>query len=117
MGASEVVADIADKISRKRAPLTPREAFLIYLLQGMPKFRDCRCLNLWDDCYKEIAPEENLTDTERLIDATFWLAGEFMYSNVNEARARDYFFKTLQPLLRQFGIETYLTGDDSLEDW
>ena len=116
MGVCDVAADIADKIARTRAPLS-REALLIHILRGTPFFRDNVCLVLWEDAYQQVAPEDNPTDTERLIDATFWLPGSFLYSDVNGAKAREYFVGTLQPLLRQFEIEVHLTGESALSDW
>ena len=55
MGVSEVTADLAAAISKERAPLSAREGYLLFILRGMPFFRDVRRLDLLDKAYREVS--------------------------------------------------------------
>jgi hypothetical protein len=104
MGVSEVTADLAGAISRLRAPLSAREAYLLFILQGMPLFRDIRRLDLFDKAYREVAPDTEQSATERLIDATFWLGADCFYGAYSEAGTRNYYNDTLVPLFAKEGV-------------
>lgn len=104
MGVSEVTAELAEAISRRRAPLTPREAYLVFILRGMPLFRDIRRFDLFDRAYREVFPDEGQSGTERLIDATFWLGADCFYGAYSQDSTRNYYMKTLVPLLENEGI-------------
>ena len=115
MGVCDVTADIAVAISRVRAPLTAREACLLFILRGMPLFRDIRRLDLFDQAYRDVAPDEGQSATERLIDATFWLGADCFYGAYSEASTRDYYTNTLVPLLQKEGVPVPSLPD--LSDW
>ena len=104
MGVSEVTADIAAAISEARAPLSAREAYLLFILGGMPQFRDIRRFDLFDKAYREVAPDKNQSAIERLIDATYWLGADCFYGAYNEKSTRAYYDSTLVPLFRKEGI-------------
>jgi hypothetical protein len=99
MGVSEITADIAMAISQTRAPLSAREAYLLFVLRGMPLFRDIRRFDLFDKAYNQVAPDSGQSVTEQLIDATFWLGADCFYGAYCEASVRDYYTSTLVPLL------------------
>jgi hypothetical protein len=111
MGVADVVAEVAAAIIREKSPLTPREVYLTYVLQGMPLFREIRRLDLWDKAYKEVASDNNRSTTEELIDALYWLGAECLYGAYEPALTTRYFVETLAPLLCQHGIKTPCAPD------
>jgi hypothetical protein len=115
MGVSETTADIAATISQVRAPLSSREAQLLLILQGMPYYRDIRRLDLFDTAYREIASEPVQSETERLIDALFWLGADCFYGEYSEASTRNYYDNTLVPLFAKAGVP--LPESPNLSSW
>jgi hypothetical protein len=99
MGVCDATAEIAAEIAEKRAPLTTREAYLVFVLRGMPLFRDVGRLDLFDKAYREVAPDEGESATERLIEATFWLGANCFYGAYDETCTREYYVNSLLPLL------------------
>jgi hypothetical protein len=115
MGVSEVTADIAAAISLARAPLSARETYLLFILRGMPHFRDIRRLDLFDETYKQVAPDKDGSSTERLIDALYWLAADCFYGAYNETSTSAYYYNTLVPLLAKEGVSFPESPD--LSEW
>ncbi len=114
MPLSEVVAELASAIATARRPLTAREAYLLWVLHGMPLFRDVGRLDLWETAYKEVAPGDDATETERLIDGVFELGCENLYGAFVESTTRDC-YRQLASLLAQAGILVPQAPD--LTDW
>jgi hypothetical protein len=114
MGVSDVTAEIAASIAHQRAPLSPREAYLVFILKGMPLFRDIRRFDLFDKAYREVAPDEG-SATEQLIDAVYWLGADCFYGAFDEASVRRYFTSTLVPLLAKENVPVPVSPD--LSDW
>jgi len=104
MGVSEVTADIAAAIAQVRAPLSAREAYLLFILRGMPLFRDIRRFDLMDHAYNQVAPDTEKSPTEQLIDATYWLGADCFYGAYSETTTHDYYYNKLVPLLTKEGV-------------
>jgi hypothetical protein len=115
MGVSEVTADIAVAISNARAPLTAREAYLLFILRGMPLFRDVCRFDLYDNAYRQVAREKDSSATERLIDAVFWLGADCFYGAYSEASTRDYYLDKLVPHMESEGVAVSRSVD--LSKW
>ncbi len=115
MGVSEVTAEIALAIKRTKSPLTSREACLLYLLEGMPLFRDVRRFDLWERAYQQVAPDEQQSETEKIIDALFWLGGDCMYGAYDAKSTREYYEEKLKPMLSGAGIDVPKSPD--LSTW
>jgi hypothetical protein len=111
MGVSEVTAEIAAAIGRAKGRLTAREVYLLYVMQGMPLFRDINRLDLWDKAYGQVARPDDGTETEKLIDALFWLGGDNLYGAYCEQTTRTYYHEVLSPLLGQAGIKLIESPD------
>jgi hypothetical protein len=114
MGLSEVVASLADAIATARQPLTPREAYLFFILRGMPLFRDIRRLDLWELAYKQVAPDEGTSETERLIDSLFELGEHNMYGAFDVLGTLKY-YRELLTMLAESGIRVLQV--DEIQGW
>jgi hypothetical protein len=107
MGVSDVAAGIADAIGRAKAPLSEREAYLVFILRGMPLFRDVRRLDLWDEAYREVAAAtaDSMTATEKLLEAVYELGAECLYGAYSESATRGMYRRSVLPLLEEANIE------------
>lgn len=115
MGLCEAVADLAVAVANARAPLTAREAYLLYVLRGMPRFRDVARLELWELAYKEVAPPfVGGTQTERLIDAVFELGRNNLYGVYNVPNTAEYYRK-ISATLAAAGVP--LPPAREIRDW
>ena len=79
MSLCEFISEVAAILVRERSPMSTREAYLSFVLQGMPYFRDVRRLDLWETAYIEVAPREDPSQTERLLDELFSLGSYNLY--------------------------------------
>lgn len=115
MGVSEVTSEIASAIGQQNTPLTPREAYLLWVLRGMPLFREIRRLDLYETAYSQAAPDDGLSSTEKLIDAVYWLGANWFYGAYDAENTRQYYFEELMPLLVRHGIKS--PADPDLSKW
>jgi hypothetical protein len=98
MGLSEVVASLAEAIAAARQPLSPREAYLLHVLRGMPLYRDIGRLDLWESAYNEVAPADGASETERLIDDLFGLGQYNLYGAFDAGGTVTYYHRLLASL-------------------
>jgi hypothetical protein len=80
MALCDFVSESATSLAHERAPLSVREAYLAYVLQGMPYFRNVRRLDLWESDYRAVAPDGNPSETEQLLDELFELGRYNLYA-------------------------------------
>src|SRR5215213_2746220 len=79
MSLCEVISELAALVARQRAPLSAREAYLAFILTGMPYFRDIRRLDLWETAYNGVAPDRGASQTEQLLEELFQLGQYNLY--------------------------------------
>jgi hypothetical protein len=114
MGLSEIVAELANALTAARQPLTHRERFLLHVLSGMPKYRDVSRLDLWETAYKEVIPDNDLSETEQIIDDIFSLGQYNLYGAFDAAGTTDCYNK-LAARLAQKGLR--LPPVQGVQDW
>src|SRR5207245_11511689 len=97
----EVVASVGHAIAAARHPVTAREAYLLYVLRGMPLYRDVNRLDLWEYAYNQVAPDEAKSITEQMIDIVFELGAENLYGAFEESITRRVYRDVLSSLAAQ----------------
>ena len=114
MGLCEVISEIALLVASQRAPLSEREAYLAFILQGMPYFRNIRRLDLWEAAYQEVAPDTDASQTEHLFGELFELGRYNLYG----AFSQDGIRRGYEELKEKFiacGVSVSHSGD--ILDW
>ena len=77
----------------------------------MPLFRDIRRLDLWESAFNQVVPDKDLTETEKLIAATYEVGADCLYGAYSESSVRGQYVHHLLPLFKAANI----TPPDSLD--
>jgi hypothetical protein len=86
----------------------------LYVLRGMPLFRDVSRPDLWELAYKEVAPAFPASETERLIDEVFELGRNNLYGAFDASGTAECYGR-LVAILSAAGIP--LPPAPDLRDW
>ena len=110
----DLVSELAKLVGRQCAPLSDREAYLTFVLTGMPYFRDVKRLDIWETAFTNLLEDDFASETERLLGAIYELGSYNLYGAFS-SEGTTAAYKVTQQILNDVGLDPPNIVD--IPDW